>query len=101
MNAIRAEADRAVERAEAAEAKNKKYEQEILMKDQDIGSLQHRLGVVEGDLDKAEQALNDLKHKSDEGAEGKTTNDTLTRKIQLLEEELDAAEKNAKETVEK
>ena len=32
---------------------------------------------------------------------GKVTNDGLTRKIQLLEEELDAAEKNAKETMEK
>lgn len=32
---------------------------------------------------------------------GKVTNDGLTRKIQLLEEELDATEKNAKETMEK
>lgn len=32
---------------------------------------------------------------------GQATNDNLTRKIQLLEEELDAAEKNVKETVEK
>jgi cell division protein FtsB len=32
---------------------------------------------------------------------GKATNDSLIRKIALLEEELDAAEKNLKETVEK
>jgi tropomyosin, fungi type len=35
-------------------------------------------------------------------AEGsKAANESLTRKIQLLEEELDAAEKNVKDTVEK
>jgi tropomyosin len=32
---------------------------------------------------------------------GKTTNEGLMRKVQLLEDELDTAEKNLKETVEK
>ena len=36
-----------------------------------------------------------------EAENGKVTNDGLIRKIQLLEDELDAAEKNLKETVEK
>jgi Tropomyosin like len=36
-----------------------------------------------------------------EAESGKTTNEGLVRKVQLLEEELDAAEKNLKETVEK
>ena len=43
----------------------------------------------------------ELKQAEAEGDASKTTNDALTRKIQLLEEELDAAEKNAKETMEK
>ena len=37
----------------------------------------------------------------DEGESSKQTNEGLLRKIQLLEEELDNAEKNARETVEK
>ncbi len=37
----------------------------------------------------------------EEAERGKATNDSLTRKIELLEDELDAAEKNLKETVEK
>ncbi|KAG8908630.1 hypothetical protein FRB99_004918 [Tulasnella sp. 403] len=101
LSALRAEADAAVDRAEAAEAKNKKYEQELLVKDQEIGSLQHKLGLVEGDLEKTESKLTDLKHAADEGVAGKSTNEALTRKIQLLEEELDTSEKNVKETVEK
>jgi tropomyosin len=36
-----------------------------------------------------------------EGEHSKSTSDNLLRKVQLLEEELDAAEKNVKETVEK
>ena len=43
----------------------------------------------------------ELKQAEADGDASKTTNDALTRKIQLLEEELDAAEKNAKETMEK
>jgi tropomyosin len=45
-------------------------------------------------LAKTKSALEEAEH-------GKATNDTLTRKIELLEDELDAAEKNLKETVEK
>jgi hypothetical protein len=37
----------------------------------------------------------------EEAETGKATNDSLTRKIELLEDELDTAEKNLKETVEK
>ena len=43
---------------------------------------------------KTKSALEEAEH-------GKATNDSLTRKIELLEDELDTAEKNLKETVEK
>ncbi|KAI9464540.1 tropomyosin [Lactarius psammicola] len=98
---LRAEADAAVERAEAAEAKNKKYEQDLLGKDQEITSLQHRIGVLESELEKTETRLAETKVAAADGEHSKSTNDGLIRKIQLLEEELDAAEKNVKETVEK
>ncbi|KAI0305978.1 tropomyosin [Multifurca ochricompacta] len=101
LAALRAEADVAIERAEKAEAKNKKYEEDLLQKDQEITSLTHKLSVLDSDLDKAESNLADHKRALAEGESDKSTKDTLTRKIQLLEEELDAAEKNAKETVDK
>lgn len=101
LASLRAESDAAVERAEAAEAKNKTYEQQILGKDQEIASLQHKLSLTEADLEKTETKLLELKGAHEEGEGAKTTSETLTRKVQLLEEELDAAEKNAKETVEK
>jgi tropomyosin, fungi type len=101
LAALRTEADNAVHRAEEAEAKNKKYEQIILEKDQEITSLTHRLGLLEGELEKTEGKLTESKAAQQEGEASKMTNEGLIRKIQLLEEELDAAEKNVKETVEK
>jgi len=101
LAALRAEADTAVERAEGAESKNKKYEQDLLQKDQEITSLQHRIGVLEQELEKIEGKLSETKVAAEEGEKSKSANDGLVREIQLLEEELDAAEKNVKETVEK
>lgn len=101
LNSLRDEADRAVLRAEEAEAKNKKYEQLLLEKDQEIASLTHKLSVLDADLEKVEAKLTDSKNAQQEGEHSKMTNEGLVRKIQLLEEELDAAEKNVKETVEK
>ncbi|KAG6910216.1 hypothetical protein DXG01_012351 [Tephrocybe rancida] len=101
MNQLRTEADNAISRAEEAEGKNKKYEQALLEKDQEITSLQHRLGVMDAELEKAEQNVATHKSASAEGEQSKQTSELLNRKVQLLEEELDAAEKNLKETVEK
>jgi hypothetical protein len=97
----RAEADAATERAELAEAKSKKQEQELLAKDQEITSLQNKVHVLEAELEKAESGLKDARTAREEGDSSRATAENLTRKVQLLEEELDAAEKNVKETVEK
>ncbi|PCH44284.1 hypothetical protein WOLCODRAFT_26668 [Wolfiporia cocos MD-104 SS10] len=101
LQALRGEADSAVARAEEAEAKNKKLEQLLLEKDQEITSLQHKLSVMDGDLEKAESKLSAAKAAQEEGDQSKTMNEGLQRKIQLLEEELDAADKNLKDAMEK
>jgi len=101
LAALRAEADAAVDRAEQAEAKNKKYEQELLVKDQEIQSLTHKLNRAEGELEKSEAKITEMKQVVAEGESGKTTSEGLQRKVALLEEELDASEKHVKDTVEK
>lgn len=101
MNQLRNEADSAVTRAEEAESKVKKLEQLLLERDQDITSYQHKLSVIDADLEKTEAKLSEYKELSEQGQNSQVTNESLTRKVQLLEEELDAAEKNLKETVEK
>lgn len=74
---------------------------ELLAREQEITSLNHKLSVMETDLEKAEGKLADAKHDRESGDSAKNNAEALTRKIQLLEEELDAAEKNLKDTVEK
>jgi tropomyosin len=101
LTQLRAEADAAIERAEQAEAKNKTHEQQILQLEQENKSLQHRLNLLEGQLENSETQLQDSKKNAMEGEQSKQDRDGLQRKVQLLEEELDAAEKNLKETVEK
>lgn len=56
---------------------------------------------MDTDLEKAESKLADAKHAHEEGDSARSTAENLQRKIQILEEELDNAEKNLKETVEK
>lgn len=75
----------------------KKLEQELLSKEQDNSSLQHKLNNAEADLEKAETKLSEAKHASDEGEQNKSANQELLRKVALLEDELDAAEKNLKD----
>jgi len=101
MNQLRLEADAAVTRAEESEKKVKILEQELLQKEQDLSSLTHRLGLLEAENEKSEAKLQEYKTSSLDGEHSKTTAEGLTRKVALLEEELDAAEKNLKETVEK
>ena len=101
MQQLRTEADVATERAETAEAKIKKLEQLLLEKEQEVTSLSHKLEVTNKELDTAEVKLADAKTAKEDSEQSKSTNEALLRKIQLLEEELDAAEKNAKETTEK
>lgn len=56
---------------------------------------------MDGDLEKAEGKLNEAKAAQAEGDQSKTISEGLQRKIQLLEEELDAADKNLKDAMEK
>lgn len=101
LNALRSEADVSIARAEEAEAKNKKFEQDVLVKDQEITSLSHKIALLETELEKTEQKLTEAKASHEEGETHRGANESLTRKVQLLEEELDTAEKNLKDTVEK
>ncbi len=101
LNSLRTEADNAIARAEEAEAKNKRLEQELLSREQDISSLTHRLDVAQTEIDKYEGNIADLKRQVSNTEGAGISNDALQRKVTLLEEELDASEKNLKETVEK
>jgi hypothetical protein len=52
-------------------------------------------------MEKLETQLASYKKDQVDGEGARVTSEALTRKVQLLEEELDTAEKNVKDTVEK
>jgi septal ring factor EnvC (AmiA/AmiB activator) len=101
LASLRAEADANAQRAEDAEAKVKRLEQDALQREQEIQSLQHKLTNLEADLDKSESKLAEAKVAHEEGRVHAESNEGLQRKIQLLEGELDIAEKNLRDTTEK
>ena len=95
MNQLRLEADEAVGKVEELQSKVKTLEQENLSKEQEITSLQHKNNLLETEVEKLETAIKDFKKAADEGQQHGTQNETLQRRLQLLEEEAENADKDA------
>ena len=101
MNSLRLEADEAATKVEELQTKVKALEQENLSKEQDITSLQHKNNLLETEVEKLETAIKDFKKVADEGQQHGTQNETLQRRLQLLEEEAEDADKTLREANEK
>lgn len=79
----------------------KKLEQELLNKEQENMALQRAKVKLEADLTQAEEKLEESKRSQEDGEHTRSTNDSLQRKVQLLEDELNTADQTLKDTVEK
>ncbi len=101
MNQLRLEADEATGKVEELQAKVKTLEQENLSKEQEITSLQHKNGLLESEVEKLDEAVKKLKDDADVGQQHGTQNETLSRRLQLLEEEAESADKTLREANEK
>ena len=101
MNKLRLEADESSAKAEEFQSKVKPLEQENLAKEQEITSLSHKNGLLESEVEKLEKQVSDLKKAADDGQQHGTQNETLTRRLQLLEEEAEEADKTLREANEK
>jgi tropomyosin, fungi type len=101
MTALRKEADEAHTENEDLKAKNKKLEQENLDKEQEIKSLTHKNQVLESDVEKLELSVTDHKTRADETTQHSTQNESLTRRLAVLEEEAESADRTLRETNEK
>lgn len=101
MNQLRLEADDSAAKVEELQSKVKTLEQENLSKEQDITSLQHKNGLLESEVEKLETAIKDFKKAAEDGTQHSTTNESLNRRLQLLEEEAEEADKTLREANEK
>jgi tropomyosin len=101
MAALRVECDEANTQVEEMKARIKVLEQENLAKEQEITSLTHKNSVLEADIEKLETGIKEAKAAAEEGSHAGSQAESLTRKIQLLEEEAEQADRDLRETNEK
>src|SRR5579859_7888804 len=87
MNSLRLEAEESHAKAEELNAKVKTLEQDSLSKEQEITSLQHKNQLLEAEVEKLEVGLKEAKAAVEESSQHGTQNETLQRRLQLLEEE--------------
>ena len=101
MNQLRLEADESSAKVGELQNKVKALEQENLAKEQEITSLSHKNGLLESENEKLDTSVRDLKKATTEGEQHGTHNETLQRRLQLLEEEAEVADKTLREANEK
>jgi tropomyosin len=101
MNSLRIEADEATAKVEELQKQVKALEHENLQKEQEITSLQHKNGLLEAEVEQLEAEKKDLKASAGDSHQHATQNETLQRRLQLLEEEAEEADKNLRETNDK
>ena len=101
MNSLRLEADESAAKVEELLGRVKALEQENLSKEQEITSLQHKNGLLEADNEKLEENVKKHKTDADAGSSAIGQHESLQRRVQLLEDEAEAADKTLRETNEK
>ena len=101
MNLLKQKEEEAQLKVEELQGKVKTLEHENLAKEQEITSLSHKNQLLEVEVEKLDEGLKIAKRELDEGRDSGTHNEGLQRRLQLLEEEAEEADKNIRETNEK
>ncbi|KAG0367131.1 MAG: actin lateral binding protein [Linnemannia gamsii] len=98
---VRAELETKLAKAEQTEMEAKRLTDENNARDIEITSLKTKIQFNEDKLIEYETRMTDAKAGLDEGETAKTAGEGLSRKVALLEAELETAEKNLGEATEK
>lgn len=101
MEALRSEADSSATKVDELSQKVKQLEQDNMQKEQEITSLQHKNSVLEKDNERIEGLHKDAKAAVDVSKDQGTAAEALQRKVTVLEEEAEQADKQLRETTEK
>jgi len=101
ISALQIDKEKSENKADELQKDVKRLEQELSIKETEITSLTHKHTQLEADVEKLETSLAEAKKLNTEGANQGVITEGLTRKLAVLEEEIDSTEKQLKETVEK
>jgi tropomyosin, fungi type len=101
MEKLRIEADETAAKNEELAAKVKALEQENLAKEQEITSLTHRNQLLDDKHEKIGSELTTLKKGADSIDTLREENENLKRRLEILEDEAEKADKDVREANEK
>jgi len=101
LNALRVENDEVSAKHEDLQGKVKVLEQENLAKEHEITSLSHKNQLYESEVETLEKKNKEIQKALEEASGAGTHNESLQRRLQLLEEEAEESDKNIRETNEK
>ena len=101
MESLRVNAEETATKNEELSARVKQLEQENMAKEQEITSLTHRNQLLEQEVEKVEGLHKDEKSRADQSTHHSSENEALQRRVQLLEDEAEEADKNLRESNEK
>lgn len=97
MNSLRIEAEESQAKVEELQAQVKRLEQESLAKEQEITSLTHKNRMLTEEVEKLEGGIKEAKATADESLQHGRQSETMQRRLQLLEEEAEEADKNLRD----
>ncbi|KAG4305640.1 hypothetical protein PORY_001196 [Pneumocystis oryctolagi] len=98
---LRMEAEEANARADEASLRVKQLEHELALKEQENMSLMHKNEILESEIERLEQQLMEAKTAVEDETGSRNMSESLQKKIQLLEEELEENDINLRKTTEK
>jgi tropomyosin len=101
MALVRGELDLKLSKAEIAEMEVKRLTDENDARDQEIASLRAKVQYTEDKILECETRIEDAKSGLDAGESAKVAGEGLSRKVTLLEAELEVAERNLGEATER
>ena len=101
LNSLRAEADAAQARADAAEKELKALKEQQGGNDTELTGLKNKIALLEQELERAESRVAKTKGAADDADKHAGDIEALNRKIHLLESNLEAAEGNLKDVTSK
>ncbi|KAJ3262017.1 hypothetical protein HK103_003860 [Boothiomyces macroporosus] len=101
LEKLRIESDANLARAEKAETEVKALKETISKQESSIQTLNNKVSLLAGDLERAEKRADEHKQKKAESENSDAVKENLERKIQLLEKQLDDKERDRKEATEK
>ncbi|KAG5437522.1 hypothetical protein PCANB_000950 [Pneumocystis canis] len=101
ISGLRMEAEEANMRADEAAMRVKHLEHELTLKEQENIGLIHKNDLLEMEIERLEQQLMEAKTAAEDDSGNRNISESLQKKIQLLEEELEISDMNLRKTTDK